>query len=120
MRAELRQVVDHARTHGDGHGVGRGQHAVELLDERPLGIEFRIGENVRFVLLDTRFCKDAVHLFSGHPPRIEVRDHDGAAGGKQAIEHLRGLRQGIYTDHQRFGVGRALKGALYFIHNVIV
>ena len=117
---EFRQVVDNARTHGDGHGVGRGQHAVQLLDERPLGIEFRIGENVRFVLRDARFGEDAVHLLPGHPPRIEVRDHEGAAGGEQAFEHLRGLRKGIDADHQRFGVGRAPKGALYFIHNSIL
>lgn len=69
------------------------------------------------VLRDARFGEDAVHLLPGHPPRIEVRNHEGAAGGEQAFEHLRSLRKGIDTDHQRFGVGRALKGALYFIHN---
>ena len=66
----------------------------------------------------SRFGEDAVHLLPGHPPRIEVRDHEGAAGGEQAFEHLRGLRKGIDADHQRFGVGRALKGALYLIHRI--
>jgi len=47
-----------------------------------------------------------------------VGDHDGAAAGKQLVEHLRRPRKGSDADHQRFGVGRALKGALYLIHRI--
>ncbi len=72
---------------------------------------------MRLVLRDARFGEDAVHLPTGHAPRIGVRHDDGAAAGEQFPKHHRGLRKGIDTDHQRLGVGRALKGALYFIHN---
>ena len=116
--AEFGQVVDHARTDGHGNGIGRSQHTVQLLDERPFGVEFRIGEHVRFVLPDPRIGEDAVHLAAGDAPRIGVGDHDGAAAGKQLVEHLRRPRKGSDADHQRFGVGRALKGALYLIHRI--
>ena len=43
VRAEFGQVVDNARSHCDGNGVGAGQHPVQLFDERPLGIKLRIG-----------------------------------------------------------------------------
>ena len=92
--AEFGQVVDHARTDGHGNGIGRSQHTVQLLDERPFGVEFRIGEHVRFVLPDPRIGEDAVHLAAGD------------------------ARKGSDADHQRFGVGRALKGALYLIHRI--
>jgi len=59
-----------------------------------------------------------VHLAAGDAPRIGVGDHDGAAAGKQLVEHLRRPRKGSDADHQRFGVGRALKGALYLIHRI--
>ena len=73
---------------------------------------------MRFVLRDTRIGENAVHLAAGNAPRIGVGDHDGAAAGKQLVEHLRRPRKGSDTDHQRFGVGRALKGTLYLIHNI--
>ena len=114
---EFRQVVDHPRTDGYGHGIGLGKHGIQLPDIRPFGIELRVGKDIWFILRDTRSGQYLMHVIAGHAPCIGIRNHEGTAGGEQAFEHLRGLREGIDTDHQRFGVGRALKGALNFIHN---
>ena len=94
--AEFGQVVDHARTDGHGNGIGRSQHTVQLLDERPFGVEFRIGEHVRFVLPDPRIGEgpaqrgdplvgelDRREVFGAEG--FDVGDHDGAAADTNSL-----------------------------------
>ena len=59
---EFRQVVDHPRTDGYGHGIGLGKHGIQLPDIRPFGIEFRVGEDVWFILRDTRSGQYLMHV----------------------------------------------------------
>jgi len=116
VRAEFGQVVDNARSHCDGNGVGAGQHPVQLFDERPLGIKLRIGENMRLVLRNTRLSQNPVNIAAGRPPRIGIGDDKRTPAGKKFLEHIRDPRKGFDSDHQSFGIGRARQSAFYFIH----
>ena len=116
VRAEFGQVVDNARSHCDGNGVGAGQHPVQLFDERPLGIKFRVGENMRLVLRNTRLSQNPVNIAAGRPPRIGIGDDKRTPAGKEFLEHIRDPRKGFDSDYQSFGIGRARQSAFYFIH----
>ena len=74
---------------------------------------------MRLVLRDSRPGERTVHLGPGDPPRIPVGDHHGATAGEKPPEHRRALRQRIFADHQRLGIGGAGKRDLNFAaHNL--
>ena len=114
---ECRQVVDHPRTDGYGHGIGLGKHGIQLPDIRPFGIEFRVGEDVWFILRDTRSGQYLMHVIAGHAPCIGIGHDKRPLIREKFSEHIRNLRKGIGSDHQRLGVGRARQGTFYFIHS---
>ena len=118
-RGEFAQIVDHARTDGNGNGTRTIEYVVQPLHIGPIGMEFLLFDQMAF----TRHA-GSLHISENGLacgiPCITVGDNYGFPSGKMFLKEYRSTMKQVLAKFECFRIGcdfQSFENTLIRIHH---